>query len=709
MASRVFHSFRPVVSRRLRALVFPSFANDRSDGWVSRSVHVVSLGLAAGLGVALLEGLVSAHVRPHVLLALGAELVLVAFAFWLNRRGTPRGAAQLLAASQPLLALALMLGSGQGFRDVACLIMPASLIFCGFLLDRRSLAAITLLTAAATAVVLLAEREGLVGGPGLRVSYYQDIADATIIIVITGVGVGLVGGQLRESHERLERQEQALRSSEGRYRGLVDLAVDAILVAHPAQGVTEANRRALELAGYSPEELRGRPLEALFSAAELARVPCRYDLLDRGETVVRERLLTRRDGVSVPVEMSTKRMPDGAYQTIIRDVGERHRAEAERFALEARLRQAQKMEAVGRLAGGIAHDFNNLLSAITGSLTLALRDVPEGARAHRWLTEIDRSAWRAAALTRHLLAFSRQQVIAPKVLDLRSVVEGTGSMLARMIGEDITLRTRLPAEPCRVEVDPGQMEQIILNLGANARDAMPDGGSLTLELGWSPPRPGPAGAPGGGARVVLSVSDTGHGMSDDVKARIFEPFFTTKPTGSGTGLGLAMVYGAVQQNGGWIDVRSRPGRGTTFRIFLPEAGAEAPLAADGAEEEAARGTETVLLVEDEAAVREVARAQLEALGYRVLACASAEEALAVAAGHCGPLHLLLTDVVMPGMNGRDLAQRLRTARPGVKVLFSSGYGEDVVARHGVLEAGVFLLEKPYSLPTLARQVRQALA
>ncbi len=400
-------------------------------------------------------------------------------------------------------------------------------------------------------------------------------------------------------------------------------------------------------------------------------------------------------------------MPGGQYQTILRDVSERHRAEADRRALEARLRQSQKMEAVGRLAGGVAHDFNNLLTAITGSLTLALRDVGPEARAHRWLLETDKAAWRAAALTHQLLAFSRQQVIAPQVLDLRSVVAGSGSMLARMIGEDILVRTRLADEPCLVEVDQGQLEQVLLNLAANARDAMPDGGVFSIEvsLGVSTPesggrlRPGPA--------VVLAVSDTGQGMSEAVRARIFEPFFTTKSVGSGTGLGLAMVYGAVEQNGGAIEVVSAPGSGSSFRILLPEARGE-KAALPPAQGEAPRGSETVLLVEDEAAVRDVTRAQLESLGYRVLACANAAEALVVAAGHVEPLHLLLTDVVMPGMNGRELASRLEERRSGLRVLFTSGYGEEVIARHGVLEPGVQLLQKPYGLARLASRVREAL-
>jgi CheY-like chemotaxis protein len=368
------------------------------------------------------------------------------------------------------------------------------------------------------------------------------------------------------------------------------------------------------------------------------------------------------------------------------------------------------MEAVGRLAGGVAHDFNNLLTAITGNLTLALRKVPEDSPVRRWLSEVDSSAWRAAALTRHLLAFSRQQVIEPRVLDLRAVVEGMESLVARTIGEDVRLRTRLADEPCRVLVDHGQVEQIVLNLVTNARDAMPDGGLLTLKVeGPSSRHPVSPAARRGQRAVILSVSDTGHGMKDDVRGRIFEPFFTTKPSGSGTGLGLAMVYGAAEQNGGWIDVESVPGRGSTFRLCLPEAQTDTDEASTPALEEPLRGTETVLLVEDEPGVCEVTAEQLDSLGYRVLVCGGPHEALTVAAGHDGPLHLLLTDVVMPEMNGRELAVRLTESRKGLRVLYASGYGEDVIARHGVLQGGVRLLQKPFSLQTLAREVRRALA
>jgi two-component system cell cycle sensor histidine kinase/response regulator CckA len=679
--------------------------------WLARSVKLVGWATVAGLALPLLRGILFDAV-PNVSssVVLGAGVLLVGVALWLNHVGQSRRAAQTLAYTLPILAGGLALSTGRGFRDPAILMMPATLILCGLLLDRATLAATTAVTVAATTGLLLAERHGIVAGPARFP--YGDILDSLVILVITSVAVGIVAGRLRRGMETLRRQETALRESELRYRALVDLAADAIVLGSPTEGLLEANRRAFELSGYSHSEIRGRRFESFFSPAELARVPFDYEAVARGETVVAERVLTRKDGSQVPVEMSTKLMPDGNLQSIIRDVSERYRAEGERRSLEERLRQAQKMEAVGRLAGGVAHDFNNLLTAITGSLTMALRNLPESSPARRWLTEVDRSAWRAAALTRRLLAFSRQQVIEPKVLDLRSVVEGMGSLVGRTIGEDVRLRVRLADEPCRVEVDHGQMEQIILNLATNARDAMPDGGVLTLEVGWasSASLPVAAWAELGERRVaVVSVSDTGQGMTDEVQARIFEPFFTTKPSGSGTGLGLAMVYGAAQQNGGWIEVNSSPGRGSIFRLFLPEARTEADSRSESATEEALRGTETVLLVEDEPAVRGIVAEQLESLGYRVLSCAGAQEALSRAAGHEGPLHLLLTDVVMPDLDGRELARRLLETRKKLRVLYTSGYGEEVISRHGILDEGVLLLQKPFSRCTLARQVRRALA
>ena len=687
----------------------PQVPLDIGGRWAARSVCFVAAGMAAGIVASILNHVMdSAGLLRGTMFVFLVQLVVLSVVLCINRLGTPQRAARILAASLPLFAAGLMVASGQGFRDVAVLILPASLILCGLLLDRVTLVAVTLLTVACAAATMWADARGLLPVAELP-NPMADIPDAAIILVVTALGVGMLAGRLRESHARLRRHEAELLASEARYRGLVDLAADAIVISASDGAIVEANHRASELTGRTRENLLRIGLHTLFGPEELARVPFRYDLTNQGRIVVLERVLTREDGVRVPIEMSTRRMPDGKYQTILRDVSERHRAEAERAALEARLQQSQKMEAVGRLAGGVAHDFNNLLTAITGSLALALRDVGPETRAHRWLKETDKAAWRAASLTHQLLAFSRQQLIAPRVVDLRTLVAGAGSMLARMIGEDIQLETRFDEAACLVEVDPGQLEQVLLNLAANARDAMPDGGTLAIAVSRASQAPTPAGRPRvEGPVVVLTVSDTGHGMSDEVRARIFEPFFTTKAGGGGTGLGLAMAYGAVEQNGGFIDVVSTPGSGASFRIVLPMATGER-VEAKAKEVEVPRGTEKVLLVEDEAAVRNVTRAQLESLGYCVLACANAAEALQVVEGLSEPIDLLLTDVVMPGMNGRELAERLTERQPSLRVLFTSGYGEDVIARHGVLEPGVLLLQKPFALGRIASLVREALA
>ncbi len=663
------------------------------DAWLNGSVRLVGWSVAATVLLALVPGTLTGFERSAVGV-LVLELLLVGLVLWTNARGRSELATFVLAVNLPLFATALMVITGRGLRDPAALLLPASLVFCGLLLDRRSLVVVTSLTIGCALGVLVADGRGLLPPPPAPTSFLQDLVDSTLILAVTSIGVRQVAGRLRKNHEQLRVQEAALRGSEARYRSLVDLGVDAILVVGPDGHILEANRRAIEITGHAREDLIGRCVQSLFSEEVLRRLPFQVDLVRQGRVVTGERTLTRSDDTALPIEMNTKQMPDGSMQTILRDLSERHQAEAERASLEERLRQAQKMEAVGRLAGGVAHDFNNLLTAITGSVTLALRDPTLPAGPGRWLTEIDKAAWRATALTRQLLAFSRQQVIVPRVVDLRSIVEAATSMLTRVIGEDVRVEVELPDQPCPAMVDPAQMEQVLLNLAANARDAMPGGGRLLLEVGEA------AGS------VYFSVSDTGIGMAESVKARLFEPFFTTK-TG-GTGLGLAMVYGAVQQNGGRIEVESRPERGACFRLLFPRASGEPAAAPAAGEPDTPGGSETILLVEDEAAVREVTASELESLGYRVIRCDSAEQALRVAAGHSGGLDLLLTDVVMPGMNSRELRARMAAARPGLRVLFTSGYGEDVIARHGVLHDGTRLIEKPYSRRALAQAVRAAL-
>ncbi len=384
----------------------------------------------------------------------------------------------------------------------------------------------------------------------------------------------------------------------------------------------------------------------------------------------------------------------------------------ERKQLEAQLLQSQKMEAVGRLAGGIAHDFNNLLTVIKGYSELLVEEVGGDGRLRRAAEEIDKAADRAALLTRQLLAFSRRQVLEPEVLDLNDVVANMDKMLRRLIGEDIDLVSVRRPGLGRVKADPGQIEQVIMNLAVNARDAMPQGGKLTLEtanveLDEVYARNHVAITPG--SYVMLAVSDTGCGMDAETQARIFEPFFTTKELGKGTGLGLATVYGIVKQSGGYIWVYSEPGQGTTFKVYLPRL-EEAVETAQPEREivRPARGSETVLLVEDEENVRQLVRQTLEKNGYTVLEARAGAEATQLSAQHPGPIHLMLTDVVMPKMSGRELAERLALLRPGIKVLYMSGYTDNAIVHHGVLDPGTAFLQKPFTAADLGQKVREVL-
>jgi nitrogen-specific signal transduction histidine kinase len=381
----------------------------------------------------------------------------------------------------------------------------------------------------------------------------------------------------------------------------------------------------------------------------------------------------------------------------------------ERRLLESQLLQAQKMEAVGRLAGGVAHDFNNSLGVILGYTELLLRQADAGQKGK--LEQIRKATERAAGLTRQLLAFSRKQVVDPRVLDLNLLLSDLETMLGRLIGEDIDL-AMVPGEALgQVKADAGQLEQVVMNLCVNARDAMPDGGLLRLEtsnvvLDAAHASRLESMAPG--RYVMLAVSDSGCGISRETLSRIFEPFFTTKAEGKGTGLGLAMVYGIVKQAGGHVAVYSEVGEGSTFRVYLPRIDEAVAAGVADPTPMPDRGWETILLVEDEEALRAITQEILSEHGYRVLEASGGDQALAIARDHPEPIHLVLTDVVLPGTNGRVLARALAATRPGIQVLFMSGYTDDVIAHRGVLEPGTLLLEKPFTVLALLRLVRAAL-
>ncbi|MBI3981795.1 MAG: response regulator [Gemmatimonadetes bacterium] len=388
----------------------------------------------------------------------------------------------------------------------------------------------------------------------------------------------------------------------------------------------------------------------------------------------------------------------------MRDITERKR-------LEDQFRQAQKMEAVGRLAGGVAHDFNNILTAIMGTSSLMLDEAAQDSPLRNDILEIQRAAERAAALTRQLLAFSRKQLLQPRVLNLNRVVEGIEGMLRRLVGEDVAITTKLAADLASVRVDPGQMEQVILNLAVNARDAMPQGGTLSIstanvELDEEYAEAHTSVSPG--SYVMLAASDSGTGISGESKAHLFEPFFTTKETGKGTGLGLATVYGIVKQSGGYIWVYSEPGQGATFKIYLPQVN-DSPEELGPTPQEAPRGgSEVVLLAEDDRSVRTLAATILRKQGYTVLEASNGQEAIALAETHQGPIELILTDVVMPQLGGGLMVERLLALRPAARVLYVSGYTDDTVARQGLLQPGVQYLEKPFTPSALLRKVRQVL-
>ncbi len=382
----------------------------------------------------------------------------------------------------------------------------------------------------------------------------------------------------------------------------------------------------------------------------------------------------------------------------------------ERRNLEQQFLQAQRMEAIGQLAGGVAHDFNNLLTIINGYAELLLERLHPEDPLSGYVAEVQKAGNRATTLTQQLLAFSRQQVLVPQVLDLNAVIRDTEKMLKRLIGEDIDLTTHLDPKLGQVKADLGHLEQVIMNLVVNARDAMPRGGKLTIQtanvdLDQSDAR-GPLALPPG-SYILLAISDAGCGMDVETQSRIFEPFFTTKE--KGTGLGLSTVYGIVKQSGGNISVSSKPNHGTTFKIYLPRAGDEGKTAKPTVSPAAdLKGSETVLLVEDEPSVRSLVRSVLQSKGYTVLEASRGDEAVEISQQHSGPIHLLLTDVVMLGMSGRELAERLESIHPEAKVLFMSGYTDDAILRHGVLGAGTAFLQKPFTPETLAAKVRNTL-
>ena len=527
-------------------------------------------------------------------------------------------------------------------------------------------------------------------------------------------GKALQQSIIRDISER-KRAERELSESEARFRRLVESAPYGILVVDGLH-VLYANPEAVRMFGASPETgLVGHPMLERAHPEDREAIQQRARDLSAGETFPSaERRYLRVNGETFWAAVSAaaieyNHLPAGLL--FYRDITAAKRAEEEHARLEEQLRQAQKMESVGRLAGGVAHDFNNYLTVINGYCEMLLGEPGLGAEVRESLEEISAAGARAASITQQLLAFSRKQIATPRVLSLNRVVTDSGQLLRRLIGEDVQIVTRLHPQPGNVMADPLQLGQVLMNLAINARDAMPGGGQIAIETGQGQIDQSAAARSAGrpGRYALLSVADTGAGMSPEVQERIFEPFFTTKGAGTGTGLGLSTAYGIVRQAGGWIDVQSSPGAGSRFEIWLPATDDEAedvappqPIAGSGG------GKETLLIVEDQADVRRMALSILKANGYRLLEAENAQQALQLSASFEDGIDLLITDVIMPGMNGRELADRLSKARPGMKVLYTSGYAADVIALQGSLEPGTAYLPKPFGAAQLAAKVREVL-
>ncbi len=531
-------------------------------------------------------------------------------------------------------------------------------------------------------------------------------------------GVGAVVVTYHDVTDR-KRVEEQLRRANNRLEAVVQASPLPIISLDPDGMVLTWNPAAERLFGWTAAEVVGRPLPIVPEEKEEECRAARRRVLQGQHFTGVDLIRRKRDGTAVTVNLFAAPLQDvegrvAGILAVIEDVTAVKRLEQQFF-------QAQKMEAVGRLAGGVAHDFNNLLTAILASTDLLLETLPPEHPGREDALETRKAALRAADLTRQLLAFSRQQVLAPRVLSLNDVVTEMDKMLRRLIGEDVELRTVRTENLGAVRADPGQLEQVVVNLAVNARDAMPKGGRLTIEtanVALDEPYAMARTVVVPGAYVMLAVSDTGTGMDAATQARLFEPFFTTKPKGRGTGLGLATVYGIVKQSGGYVWAYSEPGRGTTFKIYLPRVDAPVePPAAAPVDRGSLRGTETILLVEDQEEVRKLTRRMLEARGYTVLVAASGQEALRIGETLRGRRHsdqprglidLLVTDVVMPGMSGREVALLLAPPHPKMRVLYLSGYTDESIVHHGVLEPGIAFLQKPFTADALARKVREVL-
>jgi len=701
--------------------VAPTFLWPSAGRWWL-SANPALAGLTAALGFQFVRGFLSLRAREPRLdraTALVAWLAAAAALWSLLDRG--RGAVAVAAVAAPglvLVAAATARGVARGERDARLLAVASAVI----LVSGLGFAASILGIAPPSPAAPLGLMAGFVVGAAFLTVALTDraLGDSQRAREALQEQVASRTRDLNDAVARLETEAAsrrqtlaALQESEQRLRVLFDTSPDAVTLNSAEDGTyLDVSRGFTEQTGWAREEVVGRTATqiGLWVRPE-DREAFRRPLL-AGETVrnleVRFRLRNGRVAEALISAQVTQVQGKSYIIAVARDISEWKRSEEEKLALQDQLRQAQKMEAIGRLAGGVAHDFNNLLTVIVANTGLALSEVSEG-DLRDGLLEVQDAARRAGALTRQLLAFGRRQVIAPRPLDLSGHVEGMRAMLTRLLGEDLELTFALAPGVAPVMADATQVEQVVLNLATNARDAVSQGGRIRVATRGATLE-GDEGQRRSGRYGLVEVSDTGRGMAPEVQARIFEPFFTTGTRG--TGLGLATVYGVAQQHGGFVEVESEPGKGSTFRVWFPaapagEVGAPAspgPVPGRGAPQV----TGTVLLAEDEPAVREVARQVLARAGWSVLAASDGADALRILERHAGPLDALVTDVVMPRMNGRELARAAALRRPGLPVLFVSGHSEEVITRNGLLEPGLSLLRKPFEPEELLRALGELL-
>jgi two-component system cell cycle sensor histidine kinase/response regulator CckA len=681
---------------------------ESSAARLSRLLHVFLI-LSAVITAAFLVlawDLTSGPARLLTVSTLAAYIGLV----FLSRLGWPRLAAVgYLGALWLFVTLSLWLFAA--FRSPAASAYVVVALAATLFFGARGAAVSTTVIVASSLLVAVADRRHWLPPaetPGTTVALCVFLAS-----LLSLVGMALYAtGELRRAIADLatevqERRaaEERLRESEARFRSIVEsspMGIHLYRLEPPDRLVFEgANPAGDRILGFPVNPLAGRTMQEAFPGLAGTEVPDHYHRICTEGGSWASEVTYRDDRFRGVYEVNAFQTAPGMMAAMFLDVTERRLAEEERRRLEEQLRQSQKMEAVGRLAGGIAHDFNNLLMVIMGHGELLRRGLDPGDPRLRKVQHVMGAAERAARLVRQLLAFSRKQVLEPQVVDLNVLVSDTARMLRPLLGEDVRVVTRLTPDLGLVRVDPAQIDQVLMNLAVNARDAMPGGGTLFLETAN-------VGSPAGD-EVCLVVRDTGQGMDEKTRAQVFEPFFTTKTGSGGTGLGLSMVYGIVQQSGGTIAVESEPGHGSSFRILLPrvEGPGASPEPKSPARPQSAAG-ETVLVVEDEAAIRSLACEMLEAQGYRTLSAGSGEEALGLAVRHAGPIHVLLADVVMPGLAGPALAERFTVVRPQARVLFMSGYAGDDLARRGLPEDALHLVPKPFTADLLGRRVREAL-